>query len=275
VRASQEAGHPLYLNNSLVKPADQADSLQDHLERDLFNLRSTFENIDSAASARASRPLRGAPRLGDRISQQLFPCRLCAAPADPGPRRRLSGAAAGPDHDGRVGRRRSRRCDAGCRHASANPATAQGDAGSGLRGCADRLPDRPPDGATREYATGPSPATPAECRCSTPMSPRSACSTTCVPKWWCTSANAHARGWSASRRSSAGPNEIEYRTEIIGCICAGRACEQGARDNAGELGRAVPRVHADEGGLAHGIQRDVGDRLRLRAPRSRWSGRLG
>jgi DNA-binding MurR/RpiR family transcriptional regulator len=63
VRASQEAGHPLYLNNSLVKPADQADSLQDHLERDLFNLRSTFENIDSASISAGIKALAGARRV--------------------------------------------------------------------------------------------------------------------------------------------------------------------------------------------------------------------
>jgi hypothetical protein len=52
-------------------------------------------------------------------------------------------------------------------------------------------------------------------------------------------------------------DEIEYRTESS-MQCAGtRACEQGQRDNAGELGRSLPRVHADEGALAHGVQRDV------------------
>lgn len=47
VRESQEAGHPLYLINSLVKPSDQSDSLGDHLERDLYNLKATFEAVRS------------------------------------------------------------------------------------------------------------------------------------------------------------------------------------------------------------------------------------
>ena len=63
VRASQEAGHPLYLNNSLVKPADQTDSLKDHLERDLQNLRATFENIGSAEISAAISALAGARRV--------------------------------------------------------------------------------------------------------------------------------------------------------------------------------------------------------------------
>ncbi len=45
VRLAQEAGEPIYLNTSMITPARQGDSLMQHLERDLANLRQTFEGI--------------------------------------------------------------------------------------------------------------------------------------------------------------------------------------------------------------------------------------
>jgi DNA-binding MurR/RpiR family transcriptional regulator len=45
VRAQQSTGQPLYLNNSLVQPPTQGDSPVQHLERDIMNLRATFESL--------------------------------------------------------------------------------------------------------------------------------------------------------------------------------------------------------------------------------------
>jgi len=45
VRAAQEAGEPIYLNTATITPAREGDSLMRHLERDLANLRQTFEGI--------------------------------------------------------------------------------------------------------------------------------------------------------------------------------------------------------------------------------------
>jgi DNA-binding MurR/RpiR family transcriptional regulator len=45
VRAQQSTGQPLYLNNSLVQPPTQGDSPALHLERDIMNLRATFEGL--------------------------------------------------------------------------------------------------------------------------------------------------------------------------------------------------------------------------------------
>jgi len=45
VRAQQSTGQPLYLNNSLVQPPTQGDSPTLHLERDIMNLRATFEGL--------------------------------------------------------------------------------------------------------------------------------------------------------------------------------------------------------------------------------------
>ena len=47
VRAAQEAGEPIYLNTGLIKPALDRTSLQQHLERDIANLRQTFEAVNS------------------------------------------------------------------------------------------------------------------------------------------------------------------------------------------------------------------------------------
>lgn len=47
VREAQEAGEPIYLNTSLIKPALDRNSLQQHLERDIANLRQTFEAVNS------------------------------------------------------------------------------------------------------------------------------------------------------------------------------------------------------------------------------------
>lgn len=46
VREAQEAGEPIYLNTSLVTPAREGTSLRRHLERDVMNLRQTFEGIN-------------------------------------------------------------------------------------------------------------------------------------------------------------------------------------------------------------------------------------
>jgi DNA-binding MurR/RpiR family transcriptional regulator len=56
VRAQQATGQPIYLNNSLVQPPTQGDSLGQHIERDIMNLQSTFEglvasDLDDALSA--------------------------------------------------------------------------------------------------------------------------------------------------------------------------------------------------------------------------------
>jgi len=45
VRAQQATGQPIYLNNSLVQPPTQGASLTQHLERDVLNLRATFEGL--------------------------------------------------------------------------------------------------------------------------------------------------------------------------------------------------------------------------------------
>ncbi|MEQ8354010.1 MAG: MurR/RpiR family transcriptional regulator [Kiloniellaceae bacterium] len=45
VRAQQSTGQPLYLNNSLVQPPTQGESPAQHLERDIMNLRATFEGL--------------------------------------------------------------------------------------------------------------------------------------------------------------------------------------------------------------------------------------
>lgn len=45
VRAQQSTGQPLYLNNSLVQPPTQGDSPALHLERDIMNLRATFDGL--------------------------------------------------------------------------------------------------------------------------------------------------------------------------------------------------------------------------------------
>lgn len=45
VRAQQATGQPIYLNNSLVQPPSQGASLTQHLERDVLNLRATFEGL--------------------------------------------------------------------------------------------------------------------------------------------------------------------------------------------------------------------------------------
>ena len=45
VRNGQEAGHPLYLNNSLVRPADHGDSLDEHLAQDLKNLTGSLAGV--------------------------------------------------------------------------------------------------------------------------------------------------------------------------------------------------------------------------------------
>jgi len=45
VRAQQATGQPIYLNNSLVQPPTQGASLAQHLERDVMNLRATFEGL--------------------------------------------------------------------------------------------------------------------------------------------------------------------------------------------------------------------------------------
>jgi DNA-binding MurR/RpiR family transcriptional regulator len=45
VRAQQATGQPIYLNNSLVQPPSQGASLTQHLERDILNLRATFEGL--------------------------------------------------------------------------------------------------------------------------------------------------------------------------------------------------------------------------------------
>ena len=47
VRQAQEAGEPIYLNTAHLKPALDRTSLQQHLERDIANLRQTFEAVDS------------------------------------------------------------------------------------------------------------------------------------------------------------------------------------------------------------------------------------
>lgn len=46
VREAQDAGEPIYLNTALLRPAPDEASLQSHLERDIANLRQTFETID-------------------------------------------------------------------------------------------------------------------------------------------------------------------------------------------------------------------------------------
>jgi DNA-binding MurR/RpiR family transcriptional regulator len=46
VREQQAAGQPIYLNNSLVQPPTHGDSLQQHLEQDLVNLRVTIEGLN-------------------------------------------------------------------------------------------------------------------------------------------------------------------------------------------------------------------------------------
>jgi DNA-binding MurR/RpiR family transcriptional regulator len=48
VREAQETGAPIYLNTSAITPAREGDSLQRHLERDLMNLRQTFEGLNPA-----------------------------------------------------------------------------------------------------------------------------------------------------------------------------------------------------------------------------------
>jgi DNA-binding MurR/RpiR family transcriptional regulator len=45
VRAQQSTGQPIYLNNSLVQPPTQSDSLAQHVERDVMNLRATFDGL--------------------------------------------------------------------------------------------------------------------------------------------------------------------------------------------------------------------------------------
>jgi len=45
VRNGQESGHPLYLNNSLVRPAGRGDSLDDHITQDLNNLAASFAGV--------------------------------------------------------------------------------------------------------------------------------------------------------------------------------------------------------------------------------------
>lgn len=45
VREAQEAGEPVYLNTGLLGPAPDRTRLQQHLERDIANLRQTFEAV--------------------------------------------------------------------------------------------------------------------------------------------------------------------------------------------------------------------------------------
>lgn len=47
VRQAQEAGEPIYLNTRLLRPALDRTSLRQHLERDIANLRQTFEAVES------------------------------------------------------------------------------------------------------------------------------------------------------------------------------------------------------------------------------------
>tara|TARA_R100000365_G_scaffold20_2_gene78 strand:- start:8020 stop:8931 length:912 start_codon:yes stop_codon:yes gene_type:complete len=45
VRSAQDAGEPIYLNTDLVKPPQDRVGLQTHLDRDIVNLRQTFDAI--------------------------------------------------------------------------------------------------------------------------------------------------------------------------------------------------------------------------------------
>lgn len=47
VREAQDAGEPIYLNTGLVNPAPDRAGLQKHLDRDIANLRQTFESVRS------------------------------------------------------------------------------------------------------------------------------------------------------------------------------------------------------------------------------------
>lgn len=46
VREAQEAGEPLYLNTGLLAPTPDRTRLQQHLDRDIANLRQTFETVN-------------------------------------------------------------------------------------------------------------------------------------------------------------------------------------------------------------------------------------
>lgn len=48
VRQAQEEGDPLYLNTSMITPAQGGDSLIRHLNQDLSNLRETFQALEAA-----------------------------------------------------------------------------------------------------------------------------------------------------------------------------------------------------------------------------------
>ena len=47
VRGAQDAGEPIYLNTGFVKPSNDHGGLQTHLDRDIVNLRQTFDAIRS------------------------------------------------------------------------------------------------------------------------------------------------------------------------------------------------------------------------------------
>lgn len=63
VRNGQEAGHPLYLNNSLVRPAGHGDSLDDHIAQDLNNLTASFAGVSREDLATVVREILAADRV--------------------------------------------------------------------------------------------------------------------------------------------------------------------------------------------------------------------
>lgn len=53
VRAAQASGQPIYLNNSMPAAPASDDGLTRHLERDLANLRATYDELDRPVLTRA------------------------------------------------------------------------------------------------------------------------------------------------------------------------------------------------------------------------------
>lgn len=71
VRAAQATGQPIYLNNSLVAPPTHGRSLEQQLEQDIHDLRTTYDSLDAedlSAAIKAIRKARNVWCLGHRNS---------------------------------------------------------------------------------------------------------------------------------------------------------------------------------------------------------------